>query len=78
MSVLVECHSGHEYAERPVAAQWEDQRLEIAAIEAQWRTPGGKRFRVRTADNQVFELFYGALNDEWHIHQPLKWELNGF
>jgi hypothetical protein len=44
--------------------------LEIAAIEAAWRIPGGRRFRVRTADGRVFELFYGELYDEWRIFEP--------
>ncbi len=65
---LVECHSGYEYAERPVALFWEGQRLIIEQVEAQWRIPGGKRFRVRTRDGQVFELFYGELYDEWRVN----------
>lgn len=69
-SDLVECHSGHTYAERPIALKWEDERLEIEEIEAQWRIPGGRKFRVRVMDGRVFELFYGELYDEWRIHQP--------
>lgn len=65
---LVECHSGFEYAERPTALLWEGQRLEITGILAQWRIPGGKRFRVRVADGREFELFYGELYDEWRIN----------
>jgi len=68
MSALVECHSGFEYAERPLALCWESLRLEISQIEAEWRAPGGKNFRVRTADGRTFELFYGELNDEWRIN----------
>jgi len=64
----VECHSGFEYAERPVALHWEGERLEITAIESQWRIPGGKGFRVRTRDERRFELFYGELYDEWRIN----------
>jgi hypothetical protein len=67
---LVECHSGYTYAERPIALHWEGRRLPIQAIEARWRLPGGRRFRVRTEDGQVFELFYGELYDEWRVHQP--------
>lgn len=67
MSDRVECHSGYEYAERPVALHWEGERLEIAQVEAQWSIPGGKKFRVRTAGGQRFELFYGELYDEWRI-----------
>ncbi|HQF63224.1 MAG TPA: hypothetical protein PLT26_12040 [Anaerolineaceae bacterium] len=68
MSDPVECHSGFEYAERPIALTWEGQRLEIAAIESTWRIPGGKCFRVSTANGQTFELFYGELYDEWRIN----------
>ncbi len=65
---LVECHSEYEYAQRPTALRWEGQRLEVAAIEAEWRIPGGHCFRVQTKDGQKFELFYGELYDEWRIH----------
>ena len=64
----VECHSGYEYAERPVALWWEGQRLEITSVEAEWRIPGGHCFRVKTGDEQKFELFYGELYDEWRIN----------
>lgn len=65
---LVECHSGFTYAERPIALRWEGRRLPITEVEAQWRIPGGRRFRVRTDDDRTFELFYGELYDEWRIH----------
>jgi len=65
---LVECHSGYEYAERPVALRWEGRRLVIEQVESQWRIPGGKRFRVRTQDGRAFELFYGELYDEWRVN----------
>jgi hypothetical protein len=65
---LVECHSGFEYAERPIALRWEGQRVEIEAVEAEWRIPGGHCFRVLTRDQRRFELFYGELYDEWRIH----------
>jgi hypothetical protein len=70
MNELVECHSDYEYAEKPVALTWKDQRLEISEIVDRWRIPGAKCFRVRTTDGQIFELFYGELYDEWRIHQP--------
>ncbi|MDD5368638.1 MAG: hypothetical protein PHQ40_06125 [Anaerolineaceae bacterium] len=65
---LVECHSGYEYAERPIAVRWEGQRLTVEQIEAEWRIPGGRCFRVRTSQGQRFELFYGELYDEWRIN----------
>ncbi|MFC2064004.1 hypothetical protein ACFLXB_02780 [Chloroflexota bacterium] len=67
---IVECHSGHEYGERPIALTWKGNRLEIAGIVSRWRIPEGKCFRVETTDNQVFELTYIELSDEWRIHQP--------
>jgi hypothetical protein len=70
MAELVECHSGYTYGERPVAFQWHGDRMVIEAIEDAWRVPGGRRFRVRTVDGGVFELFYGELYDEWRIHRP--------
>ncbi|HEY9089374.1 MAG TPA: hypothetical protein VIO36_14480 [Anaerolineaceae bacterium] len=65
----VECHSGYEYAERPTALYWEGDRLEVAEILDRWRIPGAHCFRVRTADEQVFELFYGELYDEWRVNK---------
>jgi hypothetical protein len=70
MAAIVECRSEHEYAERPVALTWQGQRLVVSEILARWRTPGEKRFRVRTVDGQIFELAYVAADDEWRIHQP--------
>jgi hypothetical protein len=70
MNEIVECHSEFEYAEKPVALTWKNQRLEITEIVERWRIPGAKCFRVRTTDGQIFELFYGELYDEWRIHQP--------
>ena len=63
----VECHSGYVYGERPIALEWEGQRLPIEAVEDAWRIPGGRRFRVRVQDGRHFELFYGELYDEWRI-----------
>lgn len=68
---LVECHSGHTYADRPTALYWQGDRLEVVEIEARWRIPGGRKFRVRTETGQRFELFYGEMFDEWRIH-PLS------
>lgn len=64
---LVTCHSGYQYAQRPAALHWEGDRLEVEQIEAEWRTPGGKHFRVRVWDGRLFELTYDELGDEWII-----------
>jgi len=66
----VECRSDSEYAERPIALYWQEQRLEIAEILSRWRTPAGKGFRVRTTDEQIFELCYEEISADWQIKQP--------
>lgn len=66
---LVECHSGHTYAERPTALHWQGERLPIQEVLESWRIPGGRKFRVVTEDGRSFELFYGELYDEWRIHE---------
>lgn len=71
MGERVECHSGFAYAERPLALTWHGMRYEVAAVEAQWRIPGGPKFRVRTASGARFELLYVELYDEWRVH-PLE------
>jgi hypothetical protein len=75
MTEIVECHSGSAYAERPMAFTWQGQRLIITEILSRGHTPQGKWFRVRTADDQLFELSLVEVADEhlaeniWQIHQ---------
>jgi hypothetical protein len=63
----VECHSGFDYAERPVAFYWDGQRIEVESILAEWRTPEHKGFRVQTADGSVFQLIYDQAMDTWEV-----------
>lgn len=67
--LTVECHSGSQYAEYPTALHWQDQRLEVTEILAQWRSPQGRHFRVRTRDDLIFELTYLEEQDDWRIVQ---------
>jgi len=69
MTDSVECYSGYEYANRPVAFLWEGDRIEVDEIIASWRLPNGKRFRVRSTGDGIFELQYDQLNDQWSIQQ---------
>ncbi len=64
---LVECHSGITYGERPIALYWEGERLLIVEVEARWRLPDGRKFRVRVEDERTFELYYIEHIDEWRI-----------
>ena len=64
---LVECHSGFAYTDQPRAFIWEGRRLRVAKIQAQGHTPQGRWFRVITEDQQVFELSYHEVTDDWQI-----------
>jgi hypothetical protein len=64
----VECHSGSQYAEYPLAFTWQDRRLEVVEILDRRRTPAGKGFRVRAVDEQVYDLFYDELSQVWQVY----------
>lgn len=67
MTDVVECRSDSDYAGRPRAFFWQGQRLEVESIVASWRTPQGKRFRVRVQDGRNFDVSYDETCDEWNI-----------
>jgi hypothetical protein len=68
MSSLVICYSGVDYAERPLAFEWEGEKLQINKIVQRWRSPQGLGFQVMTDDQQLFELFYDLLGDTWQVN----------
>jgi hypothetical protein len=67
MTDQVECHSGYEYAQRPVAFSWQGLRLQVSRILDEARTPEGKRFLVQAGDGKEFYLAYSESRDEWTI-----------
>lgn len=66
LGARVMCHSGSAYGERPLAFDWEGQRLDVEAVVAQWRAPGERVFVV-SADQWRFELIYNEAQDAWRI-----------
>jgi len=52
----VECHSGYEYPQRPMAISWNGMQHQVKLIIAEWRTPEGRFFRVESMDGNLFEL----------------------
>jgi hypothetical protein len=64
---IVECYSGHTYAQEPRAFVWEGRRFAVIEVEARWRTPDGPAFRVRTEAGGQFELHYRELEDRWLV-----------
>jgi len=69
MGDQVECRSDYEYPQRPVAFYWQAERLLVAEIQTQSRSPAGYSFRVRTAELGIFELDYDFNTDQWSVHQ---------
>ena len=67
MENAVECHSGHTYAERPKAFNWNGEWIKVETIEAEWRSPQGKHFRVKAENGSVFELIYDETSDDWQV-----------
>lgn len=68
--MTVECHSGYDYAGRPIAFDWEGERMQVARIVQAWREPGKKCFLVSTEDEQLFNLQYEERENLWNISQP--------
>lgn len=63
----VECLSSASYPGRPTAFTWGGERHTVTAIIASSRSPQGIAFRVRAADNLVFELFYDTAAHTWQV-----------
>ena len=49
-AVAVDCYAGHRGDQTPRRVTRGDQRVEILAVGAQWRTPDHRYFTVRTAE----------------------------
>jgi hypothetical protein len=67
MSPLVECHSGFEYAERPIAFWAEGLRHEVKRILREWNDPAGKHFLVEDNAGGVFQLDHQEEIAEWRV-----------
>jgi hypothetical protein len=65
----VECRSDHDYIGRPLAFYWQDQRVEVAEVLLEKRTPMGYSFLVRMVNGDRFELDYDIDADQWSVHQ---------
>jgi len=64
---LVICHSGSEYAERPVKFYWDGSWVNISSIINEWRIPEGKIFQVVSERGKHFILMYNQIVDHWTI-----------
>ncbi len=69
MGLMVECYSGHTYAQEPRAFTWRGQRHVVQAVERVWRAPEGPYFLVRTEEGDFFELAYDETEDVWSVRE---------
>jgi len=67
MEIIVECYSGHTYAQEPRAFVWQSRRHVVQKVERVWRTPEGPHFRVITNDGDRYELAYNEQADAWSL-----------
>lgn len=67
MGARVECYAGTRYPERPRAFVHQGERLTVARVEGEERTPRGIRFRVRVSDGRRFWLFYDEIDEVWDV-----------
>ena len=63
----VECYSGSRYGERPLCFLLADKRHVVKEVQESWRTPSVLHYRVRTDDDEVYELTYDERDDQWHV-----------
>lgn len=49
-------YSGSSYAQRPIYFTVEDKEFAVDRVLAEWRSPGGKFFLVRTQDGQIYTI----------------------
>jgi hypothetical protein len=60
----VEFFSGYTFAQRPTAFTWNDQEYRVDKVIAEWKTPDGKIFLIRTTQGEKFELVYENYENE--------------
>lgn len=67
MELQVECYSGHEYAQRPVAFWWQQERFEVSELLAEMNLPAAKRFVLKTRDQRRWVIKYRMDLDAWFL-----------
>lgn len=71
-NLIVNCYSGHTYAEEPRSFVWEGVEYEVEKIEKAWQEPGKKYFQVRTKENKLFRLCYNETEDQWSLIELVR------
>ena len=71
-NLIVNCYSGHTYAEEPRSFQWIGIEYEVEKLEKSWQEPGKRYFKVRTKGNKLFQLCYNEMEKQWSLKSLLE------
>ena len=66
LAIAVDCYAGDRGDETPRRFTRGDQRVEILAVVAQWRTPDHRYFRVLTAE-ETYTLRHDVTSGGWEL-----------
>jgi hypothetical protein len=64
---VVECYSGHTYAQEPRAFWLDNQRRSVTVVRGRWREPTGPCFDVLADDGHAYVLAYNDTTDCWYV-----------
>jgi hypothetical protein len=64
---VVECYSGHSYAQEPRAFWLDSGRRTVAMVRRRWREPTGPSFEVLADDGHHYVLAYAEATDCWSV-----------
>ena len=75
--IKVECRSGYQIKEKPVAFQFCNRRYEVKKVVDRWYSEGAVYFKLEADDNNIYLLKYEEGQDSWDLvfyQNPLKVE----
>jgi hypothetical protein len=64
---VVECYSGHTYAQEPRTFWLANQRRSVTVVCKRWREPTGPCFEVLADDAHAYVLAYNETTDRWSV-----------
>ena len=75
--IKVECHSGYQIKEKPIAFQFCNRRYRVKEVMDRWYGEGSVYFKVEAEDNNIYLLKYEEGQDSWDLvfyQNPFKVE----
>jgi hypothetical protein len=64
-TLRVGCHAGASYPDRPAWVERDGDRIDVEAVESEWREEERLGYRVRLADGSHLLLYYVPELDLW-------------